>query len=103
MLPPVSVPVEGSDGGQVIKTTNIVEGDTVVIDHKAETGGADPATQRTSVSDNKGSDSPPLIVQGDNVTEILAAKYGDGAGNGLTTDQISRAVAESVLWTQEVY
>lgn len=98
------IPVQGSDGGQVLKGDyDPIENKSLILDPTKSTGGADPSTQRNSVHDNLPSDSPPAIMQGDTADTILRTKFGEGGGNGLTADQCSRAYQESAVWSNEVF
>jgi hypothetical protein len=96
------VPVEGSDGGQVIPVSyEGPDGTTaLVIDRTKSTGGADPATQMTALHNGE---SPPIIAQGDTHATILATLFGPCGGDGLTEMQKSNAIRDSAVWSNEVF
>lgn len=99
--------VGGVDGGQVIKTISLVEGDTVAIDHAASTGGADPSTQTTEQHRDDGNgpvvDHAPGLIIGDTGDTIMRMKYGVEGANGMTGQQIGNAYASAAIWSGEVF
>lgn len=102
---PTDIPVQGSDGGQVISAGFAgPDGQSImVIDPMASTGGADPSTQQTGAHNNRTNDANPLLMQGDTSQAILAAKYGVCGADGLTRSQISVAYRDSAVWSNEVF
>jgi hypothetical protein len=114
VAPPAETPpiigdqgVGGVDGGQVIKTINLVEGDTVAVDHAASTGGADPSTLTTQMHSDAGNgpvvDHAPGLIIGDTQDTVMRMRYGVDGANGMTSQQVSKAYAESAVWSGEVF
>lgn len=99
------IPVQGSDGGQVLPVAFAgPDGQSIlVVNPTGSTGGADPSTQQTGAHTNRPDDAAPLLTTGDTQSAVLAAKYGACGSDGLTRSQISNAYRDSVVWSGEVF
>src|SRR5690348_10018244 len=70
------IPIEGSDGGQVLPVSFVAPEGGLVIDNTKSTGGADPSTQETSLHTNTPVDAKPPMYSGNTLDVAIAAKYG---------------------------
>lgn len=98
-----AIPVEGSDGGQVVQIKSADTPAIVKPDPNASLGGADPSTLDNSLHTGVMVDHSPPFWKGDSMDVIMASRYGVDGAAGMTQQQAGNAYREAAVWSNEVF